>query len=207
MSTDAFVGSVGGHPSHLKTTWSSFGQGLPRLEHQLTYEREGVEFETIGFFSMVGVEMIRVSASYPLFFAAEQRPKARLFLQSFMMMTEPKAPPLPDYVTTIALRAGGTAESCPPDVEASMRAGVEEQGGTHLGVRCFTFTSTAKKTAAIIDQTRTAMPQHGTARPWKQGATGTMRQVERYSDDGIGWWVLPTIGRNGETGLVVQLMR
>src|SRR5512138_1339536 len=28
MSTDAFVGSVGGHPSNLKTTWSSFGKGF-----------------------------------------------------------------------------------------------------------------------------------------------------------------------------------
>lgn len=206
-STDAFVGSVGGHPSKLKTTWSSFGKGLPRLEHELTYAREGVEFETIGFFTMVGIEMIRVSASYPLLFAGEQRPKARLFLQSFVMMTESKAPTLTDYVTAIALRAGGTAEDCPPDVEPSMRAGVEEKGGTHLGARCFTFTTTATKTAASIDRIRTAMPQHGTARPWKEASTGTMRQVERYSDDGIGWWLLPNIGSNGETGLVVQLMR
>jgi hypothetical protein len=43
MSTDAFVGSVGGHPSNLKTTWSSFGKDLPRLDHELTYEREGVD--------------------------------------------------------------------------------------------------------------------------------------------------------------------
>jgi hypothetical protein len=207
VSTSAFVGSVGGQPSNLKTTWSSFGKGLPRLEHELTYAREGVEFETIGFFTMVGTEMIRVSASYPLLFAAEQRPKARLFLTSFVMMTKSKAPTLNDYVTAIALRAGGTAEECPPEIETSMRAGVEEQGGTHLGARCFTFTTTAAKTAASIDLIRTTMPQHGAARPWKEGATGGLRQVERYSDDGIGWWLLPNIGSNGETGLVIQLMQ
>lgn len=39
MSTRSFVGTVGGDVSNLKTSWGAFGKGLPRLDHELTYER------------------------------------------------------------------------------------------------------------------------------------------------------------------------
>ena len=205
MSTDAYVRSAGGNPATLKTKWSTFGKGLPRLEHQFSSDREGVAFETVGFFTMVGVEIVRVNVSYPSILESVHRPSAMAFLQSFVMAGRPELS-VAEYARRVAGGAGGVEGACDARLEPQMRAGVEEQGGTHLGVLCFALSASVYDSMRSLDRSRAAMQRSGKAQAWVDGVTGGKRQVELYLGDGIGWWLAPAQVA-GRAELVVQLMR
>lgn len=120
---------------------------------------------------------------------------------------------LSDFVNSAAAGIGARAVACPAPLVASMKQGLEEQGGTFLGAGCWLVDAKQEDVQTRLDSIQTKLAPDAKKRKWKARPDGGSKQVVNYGKEGVGWWVLPAgsgppdLASGKSTVVIAQMMR
>jgi len=192
MSANEFAKSLDVKEKEQKLKWGTFSEAKPKLDYEFDFVLNNVRLHSRGFWIIDDNQFIRIGVSYPSSYSGPFVKTAEEFLSSFMIFsTNYDYTYMNSYIQKIANLASLEPMQCPQDIVKALREGLEQKGGTFIGVWCFHSiegVNEVKERITIAQVQHSPQHKRGT---WRASMSGGFRLVENIGGAGVAWWVSP----------------